>query len=602
MSGFCGFVGKMDDNHIHSMIAAVKKDSKEAPIYFSDGYIHLGYVPYVENECSQIGHNENFTVWVMIDGGGCGRKLTPEVVIMAYEKKGISFLKELEGTFSIVLWDGVERRLYLIRDRYGAKPLFYAKTDTGLAFGTEIKALLAHNGMKKDINKAAIYQYMSFQSVYLPHTVFENVFHICPGCVGVYADRRMDEISYTELPFDEQTDDTFEEAADNIGQLLEDSVRMCTDDENLGIFLSGGLDSSLVAALAKQGKIKYSFCLKPLTKQGSIHRKEEDAFYSEKFSQEYGIKNYVWEMTPQDLIADADHIIKAFSQPFSGAVSAYFLAGKASGICKTVLTGDGADELFGSYRHHSVLPALEKYIACKRQGEDIFLRKKEFAPYEEMLPFLDSLYQYGGDNDTLWYYRMLQMNDEEKSIFLNRDMFGDFTDNRHTLNEIVKWDKALKSKGVLNRCLERDFYHLLPGCTMLYQDTLARNFGINLKMPFMDNKLTEYVMTLPAEYKIKEGMTKAVLRKTAGRYLPKEIIERRKEPFSLPIVEWLKDGLKEYLTDVLSADSVRQHGLLNEVCVQYALEEFYKHPNTKEYYGQLLWTMAMLERWAFLYM
>ena len=267
-------------------------------------------------------------------------------------------------------------------------------------------------------------------------------------------------------------------------------------------------------------------------------------------------------------------------------------------FCKNIITGDGADELFGSYRHHSILLPLQKYAGYRMRGEDVISKEMDLFPYDKQLPMLENLYQYAGENDTLWYYRLLLMGDDEKSIFLNKERFGQYIDEKYTLKEIVAWDKKLKSNGVLKRSLERDFGHLLPGHTMLYQDTLARNFGISLGMPFMDKDLTNYVAVLPQNYMIKEGTTKTVLREAAKKVLPQEILERRKEPFSLPIVEWLKTDLKDYLTDVLNGDSIKRHGLLNPVCVQYALNEFYKYPNSKEYYGQILWTMAMLEKWA----
>ena len=160
----------------------------------------------------------------------------------------------------------------------------------------------------------------------------------------------------------------------------------------------------------------------------------------------------------------------------------------------------------------------------------------------------------------------------------------------------------MKSRGGLNRSLERDFGHLLPGHTMLYQDTLARANGINLAMPFMNKNLVNYVATLPQEYKIKEGITKAVLRETGKNILSVEILKRRKEPFTLPVNEWLKSELKEFLTDILNEDIVKKYGLLNSECVQYALKEFYKYPETKSYYAGMLWTMAMLQKWATLYM
>lgn len=602
MSGFCGFAGKTDGDNIRRMTEVIDKNCGYAPVQFSDGYFGFGFAQYLAGECDCVGHNENFTIWAMVDVGCVEPALTAKAIIEAYEKEGTSFVKELEGTFSVVLWDGIRKRLYLIRDRYGAKPLFYAKTQNGFAFATEINALLQCDGVNRNVNTAALYQYLSYQSVYVPDTVFEQVHHILPGFYGIYADGKFEEIAFADVPFGKQSEDGYEEAASKLQTLLCESVNRCLSEENAGVFLSGGLDSGLVTALAKKGSIQHSFCLKPVTGKNSIHKKEEDVYFSAELAKEYGIRHYVWKMTPKDLTEGIDDVIRCFAQPFSGTMSTYFLAKEASKVCRGILTGDGADELFGSYRHHSVVMPLEKYALLKESRAGIAGREKELAPYDKTIPFLDSLYRYGGKDDTLWYYRLLLMGDGEKGIFLNKERFGEWIDGQYTLRQCVMWDKELKSQGVLNRSLERDFKHLLPGHTMLYQDTLARNFGMNLGMPFLNNRLTNYVVALPQEYKIRDGVTKAVLREAGKGVLPKKITERRKEPFSLPITEWLKTDLQEYLTDVLCEDSVKRYGLLDSSAVQYALNEFYKYPNTKEYYAGMLWTMAMLQKWAMLYM
>ena len=601
MSSFCGCVGKADRETVENMVKTMEKNCGQTPVYFSDGYIHLGFIPYRMEEIEHVGHNDDFTIWAMVDWGLCTESMDIKQIIERYEKKGLNFLGELEGTFSMALWDGLKKQLYLVRDRYGAKPLFYENSPKGFCFAAEIKAVLEADDVKKSMNVEAIYGYVSRQSIYLPNTAFEGIYHVTPGCCGVYANGVYEEFSYADTDFEKECCDEYEVAADVVCKLLEESVRQCTEEHNTGIFLSGGLDSSVIAALAEKDKLKHAFCLKPITGKGSIHKKDEDVLYSSALAKEYGLEHHVVELTPLDLIESTDDIIKSFAQPFSGTVSTYFLAKKSAEICRKILTGDGADELFGSYTHHSAAIALEKYSVLKKRNESFIGREKELAPYENMIPFLEDVYRYGGDNDTLWYYRLLQMGDGEKAIFLNSDMFGELIEEQRTLRECTQWDKALKSKSVLNRCLERDFKHLLPGHTMLYSDTLAREFGINLGMPFMNNKLTNYVVSLPQEYKIKEGITKSVLKKAGEKVLPFEMVHRRKEPFSLPVTEWLKTDLKEYLTDILCEDAVKRYGILNSDCVQYAINEFYKYPEKKGYYGGMLWSMAMLQKWAMLY-
>ncbi len=602
MSSFCGFVGKTEKVTTDKMVKSLVKNCDNTPICFSDGYFHLGFVPFSDSEEKQIAHNVDFTIWAIADLGYTSKGISAEQMIERYEEKGIAFLEELDGNFAIVLWDGIRKKLYLTRDIFGAKPLFYAKCSEGIAFSSEIKALLTCDNVASGIHYESLYQYMSFGSVYTPDTVFEAVKHVSPGTYGVYGNGTYEEIRYCSVAFDNVSEDSYDEAALTVENLLRKSVEKCVCEEHTGIFLSGGLDSSLVAALAPAGTIKEAFCLRPITGKRSIHKKEEDAYFSEHLAKQYGMRHHVVDMTPQDLLDSMDAVVESFCQPFSGTVSTYFLAKEASGICKRFVTGDGADELFGSYRHHMVTIPMEKYAWLKEQGISVLGREALFAPFGESVSFLNGLYQYGGKNDTLWYYRLLQMGDGEKGIFLNEDVFGEYLEKQTTLKTCILWDKHLKSSGVLNRSLERDFSHLLPGHTMLYQDTLSRAYGINLAMPFMNKNLVDYVITLPQEYKIKEGITKAVLRETGRRVLPEEILKRRKEPFTLPVNEWLKSELKEFVTDVLCENTVKKYGLLNAECVQYALREFYKYPETKAYYAGMLWTMAMLQKWAMLYM
>lgn len=600
MSGFCGFLGKTDGNVVKSMIKTLAKNGSPAPVFFSDGYIHLGFVPYVSDDSMLIGHNESFTVWAMIECACGDERFCAQTFIENYEREGISFVSKLSEKFSAILWDGVKKRLYLVRDRYGSKPLFYSKRKNGFAFSTEVKAILGCDGDKEEINFGAVYEYMSFQSVYSEETVFENVKPVLPGYIGIYCNHEYTENEYANLMFGLKSRDGYEVAADKIERMLTGTIQNSVVRDS-GIFLSGGLDSSLVAALAKKGSIKYAFCLKPTTKEGSIHQKEEDVLYSAQLAKTLGMEHHVLEMKPEELLKDIDDIVGSFAQPFSGTMSTYFLAKKAADYTKHIVTGDGADELFGSYTHHRVVLPLQRFARMKECGES-FIDRKELKPYDDMIPFLDELYGYGGKNETLWYYRLLQMGDEEKSIFLNKDRFGKYVECRKTLHRCVEWDKKLKSHGILNRSLERDFYHLLPGHTLYYQDTLARESGINMIMPFLDNELTDYVATLPQEYKIKDGIDKAVLREIGRKKLPMEIINRRKEPFSLPVTEWMKVELKEFITDVLSEEMIKRYGLLDADCVQYAMNEFYRCPNTKSFYGGMLWTMAMLQKWAMLYM
>ena len=222
MSGFCGFIGQSDNAVFLNMINCIKHESVYEPICFDDGYIQFAYVPYLASEMERIGHNQSFTVWVMIEAGYDSDELLVQNIIDEYGKKGMAFAEELKGTFSIVLWDGEKKRLYLLRDRYGSKPLYYAKSKSGIVFETEIRAILQHGDVKKTINYAAVYQYLSYQSVFFPDTAYEEILHISAGSYGTYAHGKFEEIRYAMLPFGVHTEDGYEEAAEKIEVLLKE--------------------------------------------------------------------------------------------------------------------------------------------------------------------------------------------------------------------------------------------------------------------------------------------------------------------------------------------------------------------------------------------
>ncbi len=600
MSGFCGFIGESEETVLYYMVNMVNHCATEEITLFNDGYIKLGYVPYIDEDKHRVAHNENFTVWVMVDAGCNLKSCCADELIRMYEKRGIAFLEDLEGSFSLVLWDAIRQKLYLARDRFGGRPLYYAKAAKEFVFATEMNAILANQSVQKSINYSALYQYLSHQSIYLPNTAFEEIMHIPPGCYGVYSVDSIEFVKYCDMPFGVETQDDYETATDKLTMLLKNSVKKyCYDD--MGIFLSGGLDSGVVAALAKEEKIKYSFHLEMKTKKDNASYRD-DKKYAEKLAKQYGWQHYTWELDADTLVNMVDDVIKAFAQPFAGTMSTYFLSKKAKGICGNVLSGDGADELFGGYRHHSILLPLVKYNAFKNEGKNPFGNEQEFKPYDTDIQLLENLSSYMGESDTFLRYRLLLMTDKEKGLFLKRDIFGKYFEKNQTLQEMIRQDEKRKSKGVLNQSLERDILYLLPGHTMLYTDALSRTHGLVIGTPYLDKELVDYVITLPEDYKMKNGVTKAILKNVGDRFLQKDLVEREKVPFSQPITEWMKEELKEYVTDILSTESIVKHGVLNPECTEYVLGEYYKKPMAKSYYGHILWTMVMLERWVSIYM
>ena len=221
MSSFCGYIGKTDSETIDNIVEKLEKNCQEAPICFDDGYFHFEFVPFEKEEEEKVGHNDEFTVWVLLDCEYTSNEYTAKKFVEAYERCGISFVKELEGTFAFALWDGIQKRLYLAKDRYGAKPLLYAKLSQGFWFASEIKLIKECLKKPHRINMSALYQYMSFQSVYLPETVYEDVYHVSPGHYGIYTNGKYEEVCYVNSLFEKSSNDEYEDAVQKVDGYLQ---------------------------------------------------------------------------------------------------------------------------------------------------------------------------------------------------------------------------------------------------------------------------------------------------------------------------------------------------------------------------------------------
>lgn len=636
MCGICGFSGKTDDRMLEDMGSELIHRGPDDKGSFSDGMMNL-YARRLSildvEKGKQPVHNEDGSIQCVFNGEiynyvelfeelkKKGYRFhsdhsDTELIVYLYEVFGEQFVHRLNGMFAIALWDGRRKRLLLVRDRLGVKPLFYMTANQEIIFGSEIKALQKHSLFDKNIDLYALYQFFSFQSICAPRTAFEKVRALEAGTMLIWEEGNLQIKKYWEPNFCQNAEPDFRRAAEQLKELLYDAVRLrLRADVPVGVFLSGGLDSSVIAAMAAQEKNKIqSFCLDMSTaEKGRIEggRTEgsriegsrlEDATMAKLLAEKKGFEHSVFSVSPREVPEAVDEIIRAFDQPYAGTVSTFFLAKAMKGQRKTVLTGDGADELFGSYRHHMMAAPFAYYSRSRKQGilaDEMAV--SQLKPMENDIPFLEALYEYAGSDETMAAYRLLRMTDEDKEIFLNEDLFGNMCYEKQTLKEMRDADARLRGTDPLNRSLERDIRVLLPNQILTYTDALSMSQSLEIRCPFMDYRVVEYVCSLSGQLKMKDGEIKALLKEAAKQILPSEIIKRKKLPFSLPIVEWMQSDLKEYVTDVLQYSSVKRHGILNAECVQYALKQFYDNPTEKDYYAQMLWNFVMFERWFELY-
>jgi asparagine synthase (glutamine-hydrolysing) len=299
-------------------------------------------------------------------------------------------------------------------------------------------------------------------------------------------------------------------------------------------------------------------------------------------------------MSYKELIDDIEKVIAAFDQPFSGTISTFFLTKLIKKHVKVTLSGDGADELFGSYLSHRVaqpiyhFTKLYKKIKSKRLTAE---EKKLFSPCD--LKFLEELFKKSGGDEVKWRYNLYLFTDEEKDKFLSPD-FKSQLNGIQSLTLIKRYFDDLTSNDPLNRILEMEWNSQFPDQVLAFVDFLSMAHSVEIRSPFLDYRLAEFVATIPGWMKIKGGHVKDILKNTVKKLLPEEIIQRPKEGFVLPIFDWMEEKMKKYSLDLLSKKRLKLHNLFNISEVDDIVDDYYSGDKKN---AAKVWNLMMFQLW-----
>lgn len=614
MCGICGFTGNNDTLRLRKMMDAIIHRGPDEDGCYSDEKINLGIrrlsIIDVKTGHQPI-HNEDKTLWAIFNGEiynfqDLRKELKQkghrfytdhsdtEVIVHLYEEYGTNFMQKLNGMFAIALWDKKEQKLLLIRDRMGVKPLFYAVVNNALIFGSEIKSILANSSYSREINYEAIYHYFTFKNIPAPFTAFRGIESVLPGEMLIFSNGKITKNKWWKVRFDEKRDYEEPYIKEKIIELLSDATKLrMVSDVPLGAYLSGGVDSSSVVALMARfsGKPIKTFSL---GYEDELKNKEADLLYARKVSQKYRTEHYEYIMSYKELIDDIEKIIEAFDQPFSGTISTFFLTKLIKQHVKVALTGDGADELFGSYLSHRVAQPIHYFAKLYDKIKSNNLTKEEktlFAPCE--ISFLEELFTKSKGKEFGWRYSLYLFSDEEKNTLLTDD-FRNKVNGLTSLSLIQKNFERLTSKDPLNRVLEMEWNTQLPDQVLAFSDFLSMAHSVEIRSPFLDYRLVEFVAKISGDMKIKNGNVKDILKNTVKDLLPQGITQRPKEGFVLPIFDWMIDKLKNYSKDVLSEKRIKKHNLLDLSKVNSILQDYYAGNKAN---AAKVWNLMMFQLW-----
>jgi asparagine synthase (glutamine-hydrolysing) len=477
-----------------------------------------------------------------------------EILAALYKNQGRDFFVDLEGMFAVALWDAERKEGVLVRDRMGKKPLYYASHGGALYFASEIKALLSVPGMSRELDAVSLKAYLGLKHVPGPRSIFSRIRQVPPGHVLVWkAGNQFTCRPYWELSEKEVEPADPAEVVPRFLELLRTGIQQrLLSDVPVGFFLSGGLDSSLVTALAAEGSSRpvRTFTL-TLDSEHVTPGKEADQKWAGWVAQRFGTTHQEERVEVRDLGEQLKDVLRAFDEPFAGVISPYFLSRVMVQHVKVAMCGDGADELLGSYLSHRLAASLE-------QGEWAYPR----SPEEEKL--------FAGirsDDPAVWRSKLEVFQGSEISELLSPDWRKPSGDD---LSAEARWREALQpfaGRTPLPRMLSAEFTTLLPDQILKYADRLSMAHSLEVRSPYLSRELVEFVSALPACWKIRGKQTKFLMKEAARRYFPEEMVSRPKEGFFLPLAQWLRTSLRPLVEEHLRPETLRRQGLLDPAAV-----------------------------------
>nr|NIM96506.1 hypothetical protein [candidate division Zixibacteria bacterium] len=401
----------------------------------------------------------------------------------------------------------------------------------------------------------ALYHYFGLKNTSAPNTAYTDIKQLLPGHVLIWQGGGIRTSVYWNLDFgDPLVDITEEEAAQHLFELFENAVKIRMQcDAPYGAYLSGGVDSSSVVEMMtrNQSKPVKTFCLGYKDKpEGQFFGKEQDLIYARKISQRLGTEHHEYIIDAKEFAEQMPNVLSAFDEPFSGTVSTFFLSILIHKHVKVALSGDGSDELFGSYLAHRLAFPIENYMAFRRRGvyqwEDLDgLDREALRPFDrpEEFRFLQSV---ASRRIGEWRDHLCVFTAPERGRLLNRGLLdaAGYPEVEGVYHQI---EPGLTAKDILNKSLEIDQKELLPNQVLPFVDRLSMAHSVEVRAPYLDYRIIEFSNRLPGSFKIRKGIVKYIHKKAMARLLPGDLVNRPKEGFVQPIYSWMHNSLKGWV-------------------------------------------------------
>lgn len=522
-------------------------------------------------------------------------KCDTEVILAAYLKWGIACVDRFQGMFAIALYDKETGTLFLVRDRIGKKPLYYWQDGSNIVFASELKPIMEYPDFPKKIRKDVIKRYLYQQCINEPDAIFENVYKVEPGQIVQFQAGKLSKQKYWDIASVYHTKKqepvgSYKQAKEELKAILKDSVKKrMIADVPVGAFLSGGYDSSLVTAIAQE------VSLEPV-KTYSIGFEEErynEAKFARAVAKHLGTNHTEFFIDEKSMFDLVDSIPKYYDEPFadSSQIPSMLVAGLAAKDVTVVLSGDGGDEFFCGYNIYDNVAQAQKLDLLGRMTYGVC----QFPPFRalglfERLPFrvqvvagnhdVETKTQIGGRT----YMKVIDRMLPESGVPFKFPIESKYQENNWQARRML---------------LDEETY--LPGDILCKVDRASMKYSIEARCPLLDVNVMEYSYRLPHDYKYADGVKKRILKDLAYDYVPRELLDRPKVGFGVPLDKWMRGPLREALQDMCSTAYLKNQGIFDARYVHAFISEYLRTgdqgPASGANYSKVAWAFFVFQQW-----
>jgi len=621
MGRMCGFAGITDNQLLHKMCDVLWSERSANSNFFMDDNVGMGLRNTSAND--KIVSNEDRGVHVCLDGEIYHFKeslpqhvFDAEKIAELYGSHGINFVEKMRRPFTVAILDANKRQLILIRDRVGQRPLFYASVDEGLVFGSEIKCILQHEGIKKEIDLEALDYFFAYSYIPAPLTIFKGIKKLPPSCVLQYdlIDKHLTITRYWEPDLSVNHSLSEEAWTEALYEALREATlcRLEKSEAPLGGLLSGGVDSSVVLAVLRRLTDEDAEIMAFTTGFGEQEYDETDD--AREVAEFLGLDHHVQIIDPDEVSKYLPKLVWHLEEPFGGNAIAHLLNFEfAKKFTNEVFNGDGGDEAFyyPFYQDSRYAKYYQKLPEMQRQKiiTPVLLR---LLPAQMLKKVTGKLFGFEITQTDI------EMLDSPVERAAQRVAFLPF--QPQTLSKYFRGAEGIPdTTSIIKEHFQRAFdLHAsdfpsvvsyvvlrtrLPDCMIRMVERLSSAAGIVVRSPLLDIEIIKMAASIPSHMKIKKGRAKYILRRTAEKFglLPKDIISKEKVGFPVPIEYWLKKELKYLIAQMLESEAIRKHLKLNHVKKTVRAFERSTEDHLRNQYAYHLWSLIMFEKWYEMY-